>query len=349
MKPYISIIVPVYNEENHLRQCIDSIISQSLDNIEIIIVDDGSKDKSGVICDDYAAADRRIKVIHKKNEGLGMARNAGMKAACGEFIAFVDSDDYVSAEMYEKLYKKAKQYNADTCLCGFQSFDKKEKKKYWPLKLNKDIYVNGEIKDNILLNMIGTKPEDKEDDIIGMSVWKGIYSSAIIFENNIKFVSERKFISEDIIFNIDYMKNSKICTVVEEPYYHYRDTEGSLTNAYLKERFNKEKELYLELIKKLKKLKIYNKAELRLKRMFIARSRICILHEAQQKRKTKEVLERIKVIVNDKELQHVLNKYPIKKLPVKKRIFAYAEKLKLYYVILFMSRICLSVRGKYND
>ncbi len=348
MRPCVSVVVSVYNEENYIKECIDSIVAQSLRNIEIILVDDGSKDLSGSICDEYAALDERIKVIHKKNEGLGMARNTGIKAASGEFIAFVDSDDYISKEMYENMYNKAVSYNADTCLCGFQSFNNKGKKKCWPLRMDKDVYKNHEIKNYILLNMIGALPEGREDDVIGMSVWKGIYSSKIIFENGIAFVSEREFISEDIIFNIDYIKNSKICVVDENPYYHYRNNLLSLTNTYLKERFFKEKILYYELVEKLKTLKIYDKAQIRLSRMFIARVRICLLHEVKDNKNLRQTLKRIKFIANDSLLQNILEEYPIRKLPLIKGIFSYAEKFKLYMIIFLLCRAYLIIRGKYE-
>ena len=115
----ISIIVPVYNVEAYIHQCIKSIIEQSYKNLEIILVDDGSKDKSGKICDDYARKDKRIKVIHKKNGGLSDSRNAGITVATGKYIAFVDSDDWIEKNMYEKMYNECEKFGADICICGF--------------------------------------------------------------------------------------------------------------------------------------------------------------------------------------------------------------------------------------
>ena len=111
--PKVSIIVPVYKVEKYLRKCIDSIINQTLKDIEIILVDDGSPDNCGKICDEYAAKDTRIKVIHKENGGLSSARNAGMEVAEGEYIGFVDSDDWIESDMYMTLWQKAKDINAD--------------------------------------------------------------------------------------------------------------------------------------------------------------------------------------------------------------------------------------------
>ena len=105
MNPQFSIIVPVYNTEKYLDRCVKSLLSQTLSNIEVILVDDGSSDGSGRICDDFAAGDTRVRVIHKKNEGQGIARNAGLDLAFGEYVLFIDSDDYIEKEMIEKLYK----------------------------------------------------------------------------------------------------------------------------------------------------------------------------------------------------------------------------------------------------
>ena len=117
MEDLISIIVPVYNVEKYIKKCIDSIINQTYKNLEIILVDDGSPDNCGKICDEYAEKDKRIKVIHKENGGLSDARNAGIKIARGCYIGFVDSDDWIDKNMYEKLYKTLKEKDADIACC----------------------------------------------------------------------------------------------------------------------------------------------------------------------------------------------------------------------------------------
>ncbi|EJG3290978.1 glycosyltransferase, partial [Campylobacter coli] len=112
-------IVPIYNVEKYLRQCLDSIIAQTLKDIEIILVNDGSTDNCGVICDEYALKDKRIQVIHKTNAGLGAAYNTGLEMASGEYIGFVESDDWIEPNMYEELYAKAKETDVDVCLSGY--------------------------------------------------------------------------------------------------------------------------------------------------------------------------------------------------------------------------------------
>ena len=115
----ISVIVPVYNGEKYLHRCVDSILSQTYKNLEILLIDDGSKDNSASICDEYAEKDNRIVVIHKKNEGTGPTRQYGMEHAHGEYIAFVDNDDYIVPDMYEKMMKAIEESGADYCACQF--------------------------------------------------------------------------------------------------------------------------------------------------------------------------------------------------------------------------------------
>lgn len=116
--PKISIIVPIYNREDRLKKCIDSILNQTFRDFELILVDDGSRDSSGKICDDYAEKDTRVRVIHQENKGVSNARNAGIKCAVGEYIGFVDSDDYIDEKMYEILYNLMLEHNADITVCG---------------------------------------------------------------------------------------------------------------------------------------------------------------------------------------------------------------------------------------
>ena len=115
----IRVIVPVYNVSRYIDRCMTSLLKQTYENIEIILVDDGSPDDCGFKCDQYARTDSRVYVIHKKNAGLGMARNSGLDIAKGKYVAFIDSDDYVDEQMFERLYDRLKHEKADTCFCRY--------------------------------------------------------------------------------------------------------------------------------------------------------------------------------------------------------------------------------------
>ncbi len=146
----ISIIVPVYKVEEYIRECLDSIINQTYTNLEIILVDDGSPDDCGKICDEYAAKDSRIKVIHQQNGGLSAARNAGLDIASGGYIGFVDSDDFIELNMYKELHKCLIENDADMSICGIKRFgDESKSDSYGNRKLNKNEYLKELLKDNI--------------------------------------------------------------------------------------------------------------------------------------------------------------------------------------------------------
>lgn len=120
--PKVSIVVPVYKVEEYIDRCLDSLLNQTLKDIEIILVDDGSPDNCPKICDEYAQKDARVRVVHKQNEGLGYARNSGMEVAVGEYIAFVDSDDFVDIRMFEELYDVARGNDSDVVYCNIYKY-----------------------------------------------------------------------------------------------------------------------------------------------------------------------------------------------------------------------------------
>lgn len=119
-EPKVSVVIPMYNVEKYLDTCVQSVRKQTLQNIEIILVDDGSPDRCGDMAEEYAKQDLRIRVVHRENGGLGPARNSGMEVATGEYIGFVDSDDWIEPQMFEELYNAATQHNADICFSGMQ-------------------------------------------------------------------------------------------------------------------------------------------------------------------------------------------------------------------------------------
>ena len=127
MMPKVTVVVPVFNVEKYLHQCIESLLNQTYRNLEIILVDDGSTDNSGVICDQYRQKDQRIKVIHKCNQGLGFARNSGMKETTSDYITFMDSDDYADEDMIEELMRPIIDENADTVIGGFKKVNDEKK------------------------------------------------------------------------------------------------------------------------------------------------------------------------------------------------------------------------------
>lgn len=337
-EPKVSIIVPVYNTEQYLKQCIDSITSQTLEDIEIIIVDDGSKEECAKLCDQLAATDSRIKVIHKINGGLGFARNSGLEVARGEYVGFVDSDDYVKPPMFEALYTAAAKNNADlaisgTCFVGGNTFS--QSGDYSEIHyFEEDTVFDGEEIKQLLLGVVGSLPEYPEDSRYGVSVWKNIFKRSLLCEKNIIFFSERKIISEDTMFMVDYIKHAKKAVGIHGAFYCYRRNEASLSKCYRADRFEKVLIFLAELEEHIKDVLPREEYGLYFDRLVQGYGRILcsqeIMYAHVQKIKFPALKARLKQICTNEMMTRVLSSYPWYKLPKKQAAFAFAMKHKLY-------------------
>ena len=248
--PKVSIIVPIYNVEKYLDRCVQSLVNQTLNDIEIILVDDGSPDNCPSMCDEYAHKDNRIKVIHKQNAGLGYARNSGLEVATGEYVAFVDSDDYVDMTMYESLYKGTELINPDAIFCGFKT---EVAKGVWheSREVEQDQLWEGNDVKEFMYNMIASGKGVKQERLYQMSVWHAIYKREIITNNKLVFPSERDVVSEDIPFQVDFLKNANKVLYLNAHFYYYCLNETSLSFTFKKEKFygyNKLRECLLSKI-----------------------------------------------------------------------------------------------------
>lgn len=338
-KPKISIIVPVYNVEKYIHRCIDSLLNQTIEEIEIILVDDGSLDDSGVICDTYAQTENRIKVIHKKNQGLGYARNSGLEMANGEFIGFIDSDDFIDSTMYNNLYYFAKKHLLDTAFsAGFKFYNNgtiKEK----PEVPKESFWLRKEIKKSFIPDIIGASPNHSSDVKYAMSVCRGIYSLKQIRENNIKFVSERDYLSEDILFNLDYLAHSKNIGMMSECYYYYCYNEGSLTRSYRSDMNDRMDKLYITIKEKLQKEKLYDYAKLNLDRLYLLMVRDAIRSEFIRNSDTESRKLKLRNIFENEILADILTSYPYRLLPIKHRIFFCLLKYKVSFIFRIFADI----------
>lgn len=217
--PIISVIVPVYNVEKYLKICIDSILNQTFKEFELILVNDGSTDNCGKICDIYKSKDKRIRVIHKKNAGLSSARNVGLDLAKGKYIAFVDSDDYINKNMYEILYSNLIKTDADISICNFQYVND-----------NSIININQSI-DNyeylIFNNIEALNKLYSENNVNVVVAWNKLYKKEL-FED-LRYTEGRIHEDEFIIHKLLY-KSKKIVYNNTELYY-YLKRQGSITQC----------------------------------------------------------------------------------------------------------------------
>lgn len=303
----ISIVIPVYNVEVYLQRCITSIVEQSYTNLEIILVDDGSLDQSGVICDEFAKQDTRIKVIHKSNEGLGLTRNAGIKTAKGDYICFIDSDDYIDRKYIETLYSTLKMQGADVCYCGHtKDIDGKYEKRENPLAGG--IYCGSEIKEKIIPRMCGCR---YGNDNIEMSSCMAIYSMRLINEYSLEFPSERQYISEDLIFNINYLSLcNKIC-ISDCVGYFYVTVKSSLTRKYDPDRLYKQIIMTKKVIELTQKIGIFMLCEERIYNNFLTWVRAIIKGEQNRCLEIgfKESLDQIVGICNNDYVKKISNEF----------------------------------------
>jgi glycosyltransferase involved in cell wall biosynthesis len=210
--PKVSIIIPTYNVEKYLRECMDSVVNQTLQDIEIICVDDGAKDNSGKILDEYAQKDKRIKVIHKANGGYGKAMNVGLDNATGEYIGIVEPDDFVELNMYETLYNTAKEHDVDFVKGNYYGYFENNNKN--DLKVTFD-------KKNVY-NVIIKPLEHIETFRGGACIWSALYNHKFLTEKKIRFLETPGASFQDTSFWIRVLFEAKKALYIKDAHYHYR-------------------------------------------------------------------------------------------------------------------------------
>ena len=234
-KPLVSIIVPVYNVEDYLEKCLDNLICQTYENIEIILIDDGSTDKSSQICDEYAAKDS-IAVIHKTNEGVSAARNDGLKAANGQLIMFVDSDDWIETDTCEIAVSAMEESGADVVMWSYISENNGNQS---PKTIfgSDTVFEGTDVTEKLHRRLFGLMGEELAHPEYADSlcpVWGKLYKKELIMNNNISFVGLSEIGSyEDGLFNIEVFSQIKKAVYLNKCLYHYRkDNNVSLTKTY---------------------------------------------------------------------------------------------------------------------
>lgn len=323
----ISVIVPVYNCEKYLGQCLDSLVHQTYRSLEIVMVDDGSVDSSGRICDEFAQNYPQFKVIHKQNEGLGMARNTGLDAITGEYVTFVDADDYLDKSFIQELYEHIITEKVDVCKSGFKRVVDTGKISH-NIRYGDEVFKGDRARKVLLPRMIGSRPDKK--DSIEMAVCATLYRCDPIHRYHIRFPSERELISEDLVFNMGYMQYADGACTISKLGYNYRINSGSLTTVYREDRFRTSCAFYKAIEKKLKELKYDDMTFLRSKRMFFVYLKMCIAQEAKRTSGlgSSDSIQNIRTICNAPIIRQVTVGYPTGQLGVKQKMFLFLIKHK---------------------
>ena len=341
MRPKVSVILPVYNVEKYLDRCVKSLLNQTLSEIELILVDDGSPDNSPAICDGYAQQDNRVKVIHQKNRGAGMARNTGLGIASGEYLSFIDSDDFVEVDMLEKMYKLANERKLDAVGCGVTIVDSEmnvlNKDYYYPEY--KEITTNTECRDLVLKTIRGDKKkiDDTYRQRFRWAVWGYLLKADLFRQHDIRFLSEREIFSEDLSVNIQFFIHaSRVGFIPDMLIFHCHNAESltatrsKLTDGRLYTRQFKWMHSQLNS-NTFSKASYWMICEWTIKMLMFNVMRIANTNMSYSQK-----IERIKMFCTDKDIMSLLRETVDYRIhPFRKRFFFHAITLNIPHLALF--------------
>ena len=344
-KNKISIIVPVYNVEKYLNQCLQSIKNQSYKKFEVIMINDGSTDNSKTICETYIK-DSRFVLINQKNQGLSGARNTGLENASGEYILFVDSDDWLEKNCLKECIVEIQNSNVDVV---FFPYIKEKNLSQEKVKLfsKEKIFNEENIKKNILRRLFGLLNEElkfplKLENL--NTAWGKFYKNKIIKE---KFIDTKLIGTEDCIFNIYNLINSKKISYIERTYYHYRKTNiNSLTKNYKKNLFGQWSYLYKLMNDFILENKLETSYKEALNNRIILNMFALVLNILQSNLSLIKQISELKKLLNEKIYEEAFKKFSFKFLPLPWKIFYLLCKTKNSKLLLIYTKVVLRLKGE---
>lgn len=334
----VSVVLPIYGVEKYLDRCINSIVNQTYSNLEIILVDDGSPDNCPVMCDEWAKKDHRIQAIHKKNAGQGMARNTGIEHAHGEYICFVDSDDYIAADTVEKCIAAAKKNDAEVVLFGFNRVRPSGEigVRIIP-QLEKTYFQDEEIKAFFLPALVGPDPNTGKTYNLSMSISMCFYSMDLIQRTNWRVVSEREIISEDVFSLLLLYNDVKRVAVIPEALYYYCENLQSFTHTYRNDHYEKIKYFYDECMRVCDYAGFPDNVKGRLPNCYfdftIAALKLIVTSDCSDKK------EAMMKILSDPHLHNTLAGWKASHNKTAKRILLWSIKHDLHWLSLWMIKM----------
>ncbi len=328
--PKVTVIIPVYNVEKYLDRCVESVVNQTYQNLEIILVDDGSSDKCPEMCDAWIEKDRRVKVVHQKNSGAGFARNTGLENVTGNYVTFVDSDDYIDRTTVEKCVFKLLEDDSQIVMYGrvdVFSDGRTEKK---TIKANRFFYQNEEVVEEILSGLFVNSKG------YGVGVCGKMIDFDVIRTSGIRFRSERELLSEDAFFLIELF--SRICsvTLLPENLYYYVQNENSFSRTFKKDFQQMNDNFLMHSVEKCKQQGYSRKVVTYL----MARYHIYTLSGMKQivmcDMSEKEKRKALKEIINNETLQSTLTSEPLSLCNNKSKLFWKFVKVRSIFVCNLM-------------
>lgn len=342
----VSIIVPVYNVEGYLKRCVNSILKQTKKDIEIILVDDGSTDSSGKLCDEFAVLDDRIIVIHKENGGLTSAWKAGVQVSSGEFLGFVDSDDWIDEDMFETLYESAKKYAADLTICGlvYEFEDGKREIKKEASKLSGKVYDREAIKREIYPTLLS------DGSFFGRTIQPArvtkLYKRKVVLDN-LSFCRESVSIGEDLQLTFPVLCDAKTVCMLENYFpYHYWINDNSMTGRHDPNYIGKIAETMNQLLNINVQKQVYDFTT-QIINDFLCLAILGIKSEILKNSKAgvRSVIKNLKKIFNMPELREALDSYNMPSLGIAERIYIKLIRYKMYRTCYLVTYVFFTVMG----
>lgn len=324
MQPLISVIVPIYNAERYLKHCIESLITQTEPNIEIILINDGSTDKSLVIANEYAKKDSRITVINQVNSGPSDARNKGIDLSQGKYLSFIDADDWVEIGMYKEMLNQVHDQKVDIIYSNKRIVFKNTSIEHSPLKiLKRTIFKRNEIIKHIV-------PLALEFGHIN-TMASNLYCNDMISKNKIRLNKDIKY-GEDWIFNLECLKHSHSIFYVDDSFYNYRRDIESSSSIYNDKTFETNGKLIFKTSQEY--AEHFNNDIYIGGANFLKVTIHCIINEYKRKDiKFTDKINRIMTMLNDPSFKEAIKYANLKKLSYKNKIFAFLINLRLNWLV----------------
>ncbi len=333
----VTIVIPVYNVEKYLNKAVASVINQTYKNLEIILVDDGSVDKCPQICDEWAKKDDRIKVIHKENQGLGMARNTGIENATGDYICFFDGDDYIEHDTIEKCVNVALKDKSDVVHFGHNGVLPNGKEVRRTVPDTPEAYFEGEEIINSFLPMaVSYDAATGEHWRVNLSACMIFCSLEIIRSSGWRFVSEREIIAEDFYSIFVLYRYIKRLSVIPEVLYHYTVNDSSLTHTFKSDRVSRLIVFYNAMVKESEAYNYSDVLKIRIKTVFLNNIIAAMKQIVASSLSLKEKLDLLRSATEDVSELKVFESYNYNGEKIQKKILFTAMKMKMSLLLFII-------------
>lgn len=350
MEPWISVIVPVYNVENYIDKCVQSLTGQTFSSLEIILVDDGSGDASGKLCDEFARRYPNVMAVHKENGGLASARNEGMKYARGEYVAFVDSDDWVDPKTYGVLYRKSLDEQPDILNFGYRKVCDGRILCQEHAAFPEGIYDLQQIREKILPDSVARETAFDQINLpVQLSACMCIYRREFLMAHGLCFESERTVLNEDWLFNIRCLCCAQSIRILHDIFYNYVTRETSLSWSYKPDAYERRKVLYARYREEMERSGLLNgRMERRLRIFWMESVYCCYLIEINAPCWDKNVRSRLNRLCRDPEFHETYRMLGQKGCTLKGHLFRIVMLLRLHGLMRLACSLKRKLERKHN-